>query len=108
MLCFGQAGDRPDALIRKMTGEAWSIGLDHVIVSELEKYHRGREHGDVYAIIRDELLSLGAADGAIAHYEEELESLAAAFDWSDEGDLIIMLALGGAKPIQEKLAELAG
>ncbi len=108
VLCFGQAGDRPDALIRKMTGEAWSIGLDHVIVSELEKYHRGREHGDVYAIIRDELLSLGAADGAIAHYEEELESLAAAFDWSDEGDLIIMLALGGAKPIQEKLAELAG
>lgn len=107
VLCFGQAGDRPDALIRKMVRDAWAIGLQHVIVSELAKYHRGREHGEVYDVIRDELLSLGAAPDQIAHYEEESQSLDAAFEWAGEGDLIIMLALGGAAPIREQL-ELLG
>ena len=46
-LCFGQAGDRPDNLIREMTRDAWAIGLDQVMISELAEYHRGRQHGDV-------------------------------------------------------------
>ena len=41
VLCFGQAGDRPDGLIRDMTRDAWAIGLDQVMVSELADYHRG-------------------------------------------------------------------
>ena len=105
-LCFGQAGDRTDALIRELARDAWAIGLDRVIVSELPKYHRGREHGDVFRIIRDELLQLGARDAQIRHHEEELESLEDALGWARPGDLIIMLALGGAKPVQERLREL--
>lgn len=106
VLCFGQAGDRPDDLIRAMTRDAWAIGLDRVVVSELAKYHRGREHGDVYAIIRNELLDLGAHDEQIAHYEEESQSLEAAFEWADEDDLVIMLALGGVASIQQQLQML--
>ena len=45
VLCFGQAGDRTDELIRELARDAWTIGLDRVVVSELPKYHRGREHG---------------------------------------------------------------
>lgn len=108
VLCFGQAGDRPDDLIRRMTADAWAIDLDRVMVSELAKYHRGREHGDVFAVIRGELLSLGATDDQIEHHEEELDTLKAAFDWSEEGDLIIMLALGGAAPIQQQLQSFGG
>jgi len=103
VLCFGQAGDRPDNLIQAMTRDAWAIGLDRVIVSELAKYHRGRAHGDVYAVIRDELLLLGAREDQVAHYEEESESLDAAFGWAESNDLVIMLALGGAAPIKEQL-----
>ena len=55
-MCFGQAGDRPDTLIRDMTRDASDIGLDQVMISELAEYHRGREHGEVFAVIRDELL----------------------------------------------------
>jgi UDP-N-acetylmuramyl tripeptide synthase len=47
ILCFGQAGDRPDHLIRELAREAWAIGLDRVIVSELADYYRGREAGEV-------------------------------------------------------------
>ena len=106
ILCFGQAGDRTDKLIRELARDAWAIGLERVVVSELPKYHRGREHGDVFRLIRDELLSLGARDEQVRHHEEELESLQDAIDWAQSGDLVIMLALGGAAPVQDKLREL--
>jgi len=105
-LCFGQAGDRPDDLIREMTRDAWAIGLDQVMISELAAYHRGREHGDVFRVISDELQKSGADASQIAHHEEEMESFMAALDWAEPGDLVIMLALGGAAPIQDRLREL--
>ena len=106
VLCFGQAGDRPDDLIRELARDAWEIGLDRVIVSELAAYHRGREHGDVFGIIRDELLARGMNDDQIAHYETEMESFTAALEWAGSGDLVIMLALGGAAPVHEHLRAL--
>jgi UDP-N-acetylmuramyl tripeptide synthase len=106
VLCFGQAGDRTDELIRELARDAWEIGLDRVEVSELADYHRGREHGDVFGIIRDELLKQGADDAQIVHNELELESLQDAIDWAQPGDLVIMLALGGAAPVQARLKEL--
>jgi len=106
VLCFGQAGDRTDDLIRELARDAWAIGLDRVIVSELAAYHRGREHGDVFAILREELLKSGAADSQIHHYETEMESFDSALGWAGPGDLVIMLALGGAAPVQARLREL--
>ena len=105
-LCFGQAGDRTDELIRELARDAWAIGLDRVIVSELPKYYRGRERGDVFRLIRDELLKAGAEESRVRHHEEELESLQDAIDWAQPGDLVIMLALGGAAAVQERLREL--
>ncbi len=95
VLCFGQAGDRPDDLIREMTRDAWAIGLDRVIVSELAAYHRGRENGDVFAVIKDELLAAGADALDIEYHEEEMASFSAALEWAEPGDLVIMLALIG-------------
>ncbi len=106
LLAFGQAGDRTDESIRELARSAWSIGLEAVIVSELEAYARGRAPGEVYAIIRDELLRCGAREDQIRHFQEETESLDAALEWAREGDLIIMLALGGSAPIQARLAPL--
>ncbi len=106
VLCFGQAGDRPDDLVREMTRDAWAIGLDRVIVSELAVYHRGREAREIYDVIRDELMLAGATAESIEHHDEELDSLAAAIEWAEPGDLVIMLALGGAAPIQEQLHKL--
>lgn len=106
LLSFGQAGDRTEALIRELARLAWAIGLDAVIVSELAAYARGRGPGEVYGIIRDELLRCGAREDQIRHFQEESESLDAALEWADEGDLVIMLALGGSVPIDAKLRSL--
>lgn len=106
VLCFGQAGDRPDGLIREMTQNAWAIGLDRIIVSELADYHRGREYGEVFAVMQDELLACGATQDQIVHVEVELDALNKALDWADEGDLVIMLALASGSEIQARLKEL--
>ncbi len=106
LLSFGQAGDRTDDSIRELARSAWAIGLDAVNVSELEAYARGREQGAVFEMIKDELLSCGSEQTQIKHFMEELDSLDAALEWAEAGDLVIMLALGGSKPILERLESL--
>ena len=106
-LCFGQAGDRPDDLIRELAHSAWETGLDRVFVSELAKYHRGREEGDVFAVIRDEMLRCGAVAEQIEHHMEEIASLDSALAWAQPGDLIVMLALERSPELYEKLRELS-
>ncbi|MFT4798345.1 MAG: cyanophycin synthetase [Sulfitobacter sp.] len=103
LLAFAQAGDRPDPLIREMAAEAWSIGLDRVLVSELAHYHRGREHGEVFEIINDKLLELGARPDQVGHFELETEALAEALSWAQSGDLVIMLALDQRDEVQSML-----
>jgi cyanophycin synthetase len=107
MLTFGQAGDRPDALIEDVTRAAWEIGLDYIQVTELPQYHRGRSHGEVFDIISKELLRLGAKVEHIRHCEEELEALETSLQWAEPGDLVIMLALGDRTAIADRLNELA-
>jgi UDP-N-acetylmuramyl tripeptide synthase len=107
LLAFAQAGDRTDESIRELARSAWSIGLDKVVVSELEAYARGRSRGEVFGIIRDELINCGARKDQIQHFMEETESLDAALDWAQPGDLIIMLALSDREAIQDKLKSLS-
>ena len=102
-LCFGQAGDRPDDLIGELARSAWESGLDQVFVSELAKYHRGREEGEVYGVIRDELVACGARPEQVGHRMEEIESLEAAMEWAQPGDLIVMLALERSPELYELL-----
>ena len=81
--------------------------MDAVVVSELEPYARGRSQGEVFGIIRDELIKCGAREDQIKHHMEETESLDAALDWAQPGDLVIMLALSARDEIQEKLKSLS-
>lgn len=106
-LCFGQAGDRPDNLIRDLARNAWQTGLDQVFVSELAKYHRGREHGEVFAVIRDELIRCGATPQQVEHHDQEIDSLNAALEWADEGDIVIMLALERSAELHDRLKSLS-
>ena len=107
-LAFGQAGDRTDEQIRELARGAWQIGLDEAIVSELRKYHRGREEGEVFGIIRGELESCGAKAESIHHVEEELEALELALGRAAPGDLIIVLALAAGEAVNERLVTLTG
>ena len=107
LVAFSQPGDRPDSLIRELSRAAWKMQPDKVIVSELAQYHRGRNHGEVFAVIRDELLHCGAQDGQVIHFDEELDALYFALQWAEPGDLVVMLALADSQSIQQKLTALS-
>lgn len=102
-LCFAQAGDRTDEQIRELARGAWSIGLELACIAELEKYRRGREQGEVFSIIRDELIKCGARENQIRYFGTESESFDAALEWADAGDLVVMLDLGRNSDIQTRL-----
>jgi UDP-N-acetylmuramyl tripeptide synthase len=106
VLCFGQAGDRTDGLIKQLARGAWTIGLDRIIISELGAYTRGREAGEVYALLREELLRVGASENQISYHQKESESLDEALAWAQPGDLVIMLALGESNELIHKLTEI--
>ena len=107
VLCFGQAGDRTDEQIHELAQSAWLIGLDLVCIAELEKYRRGREEGEVFAIIRDELVKCGAREEQIRYFGTESESFDAALRWAGDGDLVVLLDLGRDSDVQTKLKEMA-
>jgi UDP-N-acetylmuramyl tripeptide synthase len=106
VLCFAQAGDRPDDLIRELARNAWQKGLDRVIVSELAHYYRGRKPGVVFGLIRDELLRCGATGDQIEHNDKEIESFDSALAWAQPGDVVIMLALERSPELYERLENL--
>ena len=103
VLCFAQAGDRTNEQIRELAQGAWSIGLDLACIAELEKYRRGREEGEVFNIIRGELIKCGAQENQIRYFATESESFDAALQWAADGDLVVMLDLGRNSDIQAKL-----
>lgn len=107
ILAFGQAGDRTDRQIRELAESAWAIGLDHVIVSELADYRRGRAAGEVYGLIRAALLNCGATEAQIHYRQQETESLDTALALAEEDDLVIMLALGDSAGVRDRLSSLS-
>ena len=107
LLAFAQAGDRTDELLRESARGGWALHPDRVIIAELAKYARGRSTGEVYAILRDELLRSGCPPTQIRHVETELEALDQALDWAEPGDLLVMLVLAEGAAVRARLSELA-
>lgn len=91
LVVLGQAGDRDDESIRALASAAWVAGIDHVIVKEMPRYLRGREPGEVTALIADELRHAGAPEGAVEVASSELEAVKRALEWARPGDLLLLL-----------------
>ncbi len=107
LLAFSQAGDRTDELLRECARSGWAMAPERIIISELEKYARGRARGEVFAILRDELLRCGCPPEAISHTDTESEALEQALTRAEPGDLLVLLILGEADAVRARLAELA-
>ncbi|MFP4207056.1 MAG: Mur ligase family protein [Wenzhouxiangella sp.] len=106
LLAFSQAGDRTDELLRESARVGWAMAPDRVIVSELARYARGRAPGEVFGILRDELLRCGCPAAEIIHVQTELDALDQALGWARPGDLLVLLVLADAPAVRERLTEL--
>ena len=92
LVLLGQAGDRTDAEIRALACAVWAMRPDRIVIKEMESYLRGREPGEIPALLRAELAGLGAAADSITVEDSETAAVRNAFAGAREGDLLILFS----------------
>jgi UDP-N-acetylmuramyl tripeptide synthase len=103
ILMLGHAGDRSDDDIRALTAGAFGLSPDHVIITELPDYLRGRESGEISSLIRDECLRLGLAEDQLSFCENPLAGAHRALEIIQPGDLALLLVLSHRAEVIELL-----
>jgi UDP-N-acetylmuramyl tripeptide synthase len=90
LILIGQAGDRSDEAIRALARASWELGLDYVIVKDMEGYLRGRAPGEVPGIMADEFMRLGLPETQLSRAEDEIAGVRTALEWARPGDLLVL------------------
>ena len=91
LLLLGQAGDRDDEALRDFVRAALPFQPDRVVVKELPEMLRGRQPGEVPAILEDELRRLGIPPERIERADSELAGVRKALAEARPGDLVMLL-----------------
>ncbi|MEO6196205.1 MAG: Mur ligase family protein [Thermoanaerobaculia bacterium] len=91
LLVLGQAGDRDDEALRDFVRAALPFQPDRIVVKELPEMLRGRQPGEVPAILEDELRRLGIPPERIERAGSELEGVQKALAAARSGDLVVLL-----------------
>ena len=91
LLVLGHAGDRGDEALRELARAALALKPDRIVIKEMHEMLRGREPGEIPAILEDELRRGGVSTGGIEHAGSELAAVRKALSQARPGDLVILL-----------------
>ncbi|MFN8011544.1 MAG: Mur ligase family protein [Holophagaceae bacterium] len=89
-LLLSQAGNREDDAIRALAATAAAFHPDLVILKDLAEYLRGREHGEVPAILAEELSRRGLGADRMRTVVEESDAVGGLLAWARPGDVLVM------------------
>ncbi len=106
LVLLGQAGDRTDASILEQVAITWKARPDRIIIKEMEMYLRGREKGEIPAMIEAELRRLGASGDVIHRADCEMDAVREALEWARPGDLLLLLVYAEREETFELLRTL--
>ena len=73
---------------------------------ELEEYLRGRSKGEIPGVIVNTLNESGFSDDSIMMASDPVDGTRRALDWAEEGDFLLLLALGDRGRVLEVLDDL--
>jgi cyanophycin synthetase len=104
LVLLGQAGDRPDEAIRALARAALALRPDRVVLKDMDRYLRGRQPGEVPALMAGELLRLGLAPEAVSRPGGEVASVRDALRWARPGD-VLLLTVHQDRPLVLELLE---
>ena len=90
---LSHGGDRSDQDIRDVTKTALGLQPDFVVAAELADYLRGRELGEVSALIADECVVQGLTEEQVIHAPSALDGVKTILDLVEPGDLALLLVL---------------
>ena len=107
LMMLGHAGDRSDEDIRELTAGAFGLAPDHVIITEIPEYLRGRDSGEISEIIRGECLQRGLQEQQLSFSENPLTGTRVALQLVQPGDLVLLLVHSDRDAIIELLESLA-
>ncbi|MBT8114671.1 MAG: hypothetical protein KJP04_04795 [Arenicella sp.] len=103
---FGHAGDRTDGEIRDLTNAVSDLQADHYIITELEDYLRGRELGDMPALVSACLRERGVEDHQIHVAPNPVEGSRLATSLAQPGDLLLLFVLDQRTEVHDYLLSL--
>ena len=89
-LILGQAGNREEPEIRALAATAASFAPDLVVLKDMETFMRGRTHGEVAGLLRDELLAHGLNAEHLPMHASEFAAVRHALAWARPGDLLVL------------------
>jgi UDP-N-acetylmuramyl tripeptide synthase len=90
-MLLGHAGNRLNADIEELALVATEFNPDLIVVKEDEGHLRGRQPGEVPAIIQNALLQAGLAEAAVPICPSEVDAALMALDWARPGDALVLL-----------------
>lgn len=100
---FGHAGDRSDQEIRDLTLAVCALEPEHYIVAEIECYLRGRELGDVPAVVMECLNENQVSSKNVTVASNPFEGAKHALSLAKNGDSVLLFVLDKRKEIHEWL-----
>ncbi len=89
-LLLGQAGNREDAAIRALATTAARCQPELVVLKDLEGFLRGREPGEVPAMLWRELEAQGLAMERLQVVLPEEEAVLSLLGWARAGDVLVL------------------
>ena len=89
-LLLGQAGNRGEPEIRALAAVAAEAKPDRVVLKDIDGYLRGRDEGEVAAVLGDELLRQGLGPDQVRTCLPELGATRELLSWSQPGDVLVM------------------
>ncbi|MGL4280664.1 MAG: Mur ligase family protein [Albidovulum sp.] len=105
---ISHAGDRSDADIRGLTEGLFALKPDTVVVAEIAGYLRGRQPGEIPALIRQASRDCGLADDQILSATSPADGARQILDRLEPGDLALLLVHAERAAIFEMLGARAG
>ena len=103
-MLLGHAGNRLDADIEELALVATEFGPDLIVVKEDEGHLRGRQPGEVPAIIQNALLKTGMPAAAVPICPSEVDAALMALDWARPGDALVLLI--HSSPARTRMLEI--
>lgn len=89
-LLLGQAGNRDDAAIAALCRVAAASTPARVAIKELPQMLRGRQPGEVPALIERALRDAGLPEERLFHEDDEAAAALALLAWAQAGDVVVL------------------
>lgn len=103
---FGHAGDRTDQEIEDLTKAVMALKPEVYIVSEVEKYLRGRALGDIPNVVKRALTQHHVSARQIKVANSALEGTQLAVSLAQQGDILLLFVLDERDLVDEYLSGL--